>query len=655
MLTLFGCGSPRGGSGAAAGGTGTGGTAAGTGTGGGTTPPPVAVAATQLVLSALPGSVNSDNSNFSVITATVLDAGNAVVSGAVVAFSATVGQLSTASATSDTTGKAAVNFSSGASTSNQVATITATLTGIIPAVTVQIPIRVVGSTVTLTSVTSSLTAATSDTLTITIKDAGGNPIPNASVTIAQTGAGSVSVTPATLTTNASGVVAATVTGATAGSATLTVSSVGASASQAYTVTNPASAFAITAPVTDPFALSAGTPVTVSVQAPGGIANVTFAASMGAWDGGASATVTKAVVAGSVSAIFTSTRAGVATIQVFDAVNIATTDQMKIAVSQPAANATQITLQSNVNVVAPSTGGITNTASLIATVRDVNGQAVGGAPVAFSISNSIGGGEFVSPVVVITDSLGKASTTFTAGSVSTGAQGVNIQAVILNPAGIAPAVSNIVIGGTAGSVSIGRASTVSVASTTVYDLPMSVLVADSNGSAIAGATVSLKAFPSRFRTGAWFNASYTSGTTLIKQWLPCITGTFPNEDGNKNLILDAGEDVTHTTTGNTCTVNSAVTPPVLVVGGAAIIYAANFTLDPPNSAAGTLPQTVITDSKGVANFVLTYLKGSSKWIETEVTASTLVLGTETTAHIKFWLPAAKADIDGGNLPGSVFAR
>jgi len=651
MATLFGCGSPRGGgAGGGAGGAG-GGAASGTGS----TPPPIAVAGAQLVLSASPGSVKSDNSSVSVITATVLDANNAVVNGTAVTFSATVGQLSAATGTTDATGQAAVNFSSGANKTNQVATITATLTGANPTVTGQIPVQIAGSTVTMTSVTSSLTAATSDTLTITVKDAGGIPIPKVPVAITQAGAGSVSVAPAVLTTDASGVVVATVTGATAGSVTLSVSSVGASASHVYTVSNPAAAFAITAPATDPLPLSAGIPVIVSVQAPGGIANVTFAASMGAWDGGASSTVTKPVVAGLVSASFVSSQAGVATIQVFDAANIATTDQMTIAVSQPAVNATQITLQSNVNVVAPSSGGITNTATLTATVRDINGQIVGGAPVAFSIPNSTGGGEFVSPIVVLTDFLGKASTTFTAGSGSTGAQGVNVQATLLNPVGILPAVSNIVIGGTAGSVTIGRANKVIVGSTTVYDLPMSVLIADSNGNAVAGATVSLKAFPSKFRTGTWINASYTSGASLVSQWLPCITGTFPNEDVNRNLILDFGEDVSHTTVGSTCTVNSTVIPPVLVVGGQPIVYAANTILDPPNSAAGTLPQTVTTDARGVANFVLTYLKGSSLWIETEVTASTLVLGTETTANIKFWLPAAKADVDTGNLPNSVFGR
>jgi len=505
----------------------------------------------------------------------------------------------------------------------------------------------------LASLTTNVTAAITDTLTITVRDAGNNPIANAPVTIAQAGSGSLSLAPTVFTTNASGTTVATVTGVTPGNVTLTVSAAGATATKSYVVTNPAGAFAITSPATDPFPLSAGTPVVVTVQVPvqvPPIANVSFAASMGAWNGGALSTVTVPVVAGAASATFSSTQSGVATIQVFDAANLSTTDKIQIAVSQPAINAAQVILQANVNVVAPSVGGLTHTATLTANVRDVNGQAVGGSAVVFTILNSVGGGETVSPVVVMSDSFGKAVTTFTSGAVSTGAQGVNIQAALLANPAITGAV-NIAIGGTAGSVAI-----------------MSVLVADSNGNAVAGASVTLKSFPIKFRMGKWTDTT-PLGTT--RRFLPCFiaatatTATsilafpapttpsvkdIPNEDLNRDLILNPGEDMQYTVLGRTCDSTLTVIPEVNP-----FTFPGNSRLDPPNSAAGTLPQTVITDASGVANFVLTYLKGSAQWIETEITASTLVLGSETTSKIKFTLPSEKVESEAGLLPNSVFGQ
>jgi len=656
VATAMGCGSPRGSAG--------GGAAGGGGTGG----PPVT--ATQLVLTASSNTVKSDNSNISVITATALDANNAVVNGATVSFSTSVGQLSTASGITGATGSVTANLSSGANKFNQTATVSASLTGAVPAVSVQVPVQIIGSSVSLASLTTNVTAAITDTLTITVRDAGNNPIANAPVTIAQAGSGSLSLAPTVFTTNASGTTVATVTGVTPGNVTLTVSAAGATATKSYVVTNPAGAFAITSPATDPFPLSAGTPVVVTVQVPvqvPPIANVSFAASMGAWNGGALSTVTVPVVAGAASATFSSTQSGVATIQVFDAANLSTTDKIQIAVSQPAINAAQVILQANVNVVAPSVGGLTHTATLTANVRDVNGQAVGGSAVVFTILNSVGGGETVSPVVVMSDSFGKAVTTFTSGAVSTGAQGVNIQAALLANPAITGAV-NIAIGGTAGSVAIGRASGVTNVSASVYELPMSVLVADSNGNAVAGASVTLKSFPIKFRMGKWTDTT-PLGTT--RRFLPCFiaatatTATsilafpapttpsvkdIPNEDLNRDLILNPGEDMQYTVLGRTCDSTLTVIPEVNP-----FTFPGNSRLDPPNSAAGTLPQTVITDASGVANFVLTYLKGSAQWIETEITASTLVLGSETTSKIKFTLPSEKVESEAGLLPNSVFGQ
>jgi hypothetical protein len=77
------------------------------------------------------------------------------------------------------------------------------------------------------------------------------------------------------------------------------------------------------------------------------------------------------------------------------------------------------------------------------------------------------------------------------------------------------------------------------------------------------------------------------------------------------------------------------------------------LTPPSSAAGALPGTVITDENGVAEFNLVYLKDSAAWIEAEITASTVVLGTETQSVVKFFLGWLIPDASNGLLMDSTY--
>jgi len=610
-----------------------------------TTPSPTVPSSTaaSLALSASPISVKSDGSDVSVVTATVLDAGFAVVSNATVVFSATGGQLSAASAVSDANGKASIEFSAGASKVNQISTITATVQGVTPAVTSQIPLQSVGSTVSVVSVNTNVTGTVSDTLNITVNDSAGNPIYNTPVSFSQSGTGSVTISPTTVTTDINGTAQVTVTGATSGSANVTVNAAGASVTQSYTVTIAGVAFAITAPIQDPYALSTNVGLPVTVTVPAGITSVTFATSLGTWNG-LSSIEPVAVAGGVATATLTSAQAGLASIQVYDTADIGVSDTMTVALSQPVANATQIALQSNVNIVAPSIGGVSNTATLTAVVRDVYGQAVGGAAVGFSIPLPTGGGETVSPVVGLTDSQGKVSAVFTSGSLSTGAQGVDIYATVLNTA-IPIAKTTIVIGGTAGSVAIGAASVVELLSATEYALPMSVLVADGNGNAVPGAVVTLQTTPTFFATGHWVDSD---PDPVAVKYFPCWTGFFPSEDINQDTILDPGEDVPHTTFAASCDIYGAAI-------GAGVTYPANGTMDVGISTGGTVPATVTTDANGVATFKLVYQKASAAWITDKITASVPVLGTETSSNISFVLPYAKSDGEPGFLPNSVFGR
>ncbi|MBW2077611.1 MAG: Ig-like domain-containing protein [Deltaproteobacteria bacterium] len=570
-------------------------------------------------------SVKSDNKDSATITASVLDSSYVPIEGSTVTFTTTGGTISASSVDTDANGEAEITFSSGTlEKKNQTVTITASVTGL---TSKQIPIQVTGTKVAVSTDSTNLAIGESDTatLTITVKDASDTGIYDAAVTVSVDTASSTGTATLALatgysayTTDANGTLEVDVTGTGAGSVTVKVEALGATATQAYTVGTSGTVFGISAPTDDPHSLSTGTDLTVTVNAPTQT-SVQFATTLGAWDGGADMVKNKAVAGGTVSATLRSANAGVANVQVTDVGNTSTTDTLTVAISAPSSEASQISLQASATVVAPSTGDVKNTVTLTATVKNATGEPVGGSAVAFSIQDPTGGGETVSPVIVYTDSYGKASSTFTSGSTSSDAQGVTLKATVIDKA-IFDTIA-IVIGGTAGSVTIGRGTTIeSVNNNTAYQLPCSVLVSDSNGNPVANTTVSLSLWPTYYATGCWVVDPITE---------ECGAGTCPwvggpaykfyiNEDFNRNLILDANEDIG----GNPCDGDGELTP--------------------PSSAAGSAPATVRTDDNGVANFNLTYLKTSAAWIETEITASTLVLGTETQSTYTLVLPRSADD-------------
>ncbi|MBC2695191.1 MAG: hypothetical protein HF982_07945 [Desulfobacteraceae bacterium] len=661
------------------------------------------VTAFSIKLSADPISVKSDNSDNSIITANVLDANNAVIEGITVMFSAGGGQISASSADTDANGKAQITLSSGTiDPSNQVVTITGTVSGL----SSQVPVQITGSTLTLSTNNSDITAddPTTDTatLTITVKDAGENPVYDIPVTLSISGTGEVNLSPDTGNTDINGELQVTVTGKDAGSVTVTANGLGTKGTQEYTVSSVEALFGITSPAIDPYLLFTNKDLLIIVNAPE-LTRVQFATTFGSLTGGGKTgqVIEVAVADETASAVFSSSQVGLATIQVFDPDNSSTSDTLGVAITAPSDDAARITLQSRTYVVAPSTGGISNTATLTATVRTSDLQVVGGAPVAFSIENPTGGGETVSPVVVYTDGSGVANTTFTSGSlpsvepvivsarvVGEGTTGplanilsfnnfnpdtitrsdgesfetddfeageqIRVQgsesndgiyivesvaantltlvafetlseetaAATVTITSVAVAIDpGITIGGTAGSVVIGRGSKITVLSPTAYALPMSVLVADSNGNPISGAVVSLSTWPAQYSAGAWYDENTKPDE---ENFVPYISGTFDNEDLNENTFLDSGEDKN-----------------------------GDGLLTPHNSAAGTLPTTVTTDENGVANFDLVYLKAHAYWIIDRIRASTFVLGTETTASTTYRLPYERSEGEAGDLNDSPY--
>jgi len=567
-------------------------------------------------------SVKSDGSDSITVTATVVDEGNAAIEEATVEFSTTSGVLSAASAVTGDGGTAEVTFQSATGDqSNRIATITATSGG----QTAQVPVQITGTTVTVNQESTTLSSSSpSSNLEIYVTDAGGQGIYDAEVVITTDDAstGSVLLSSDTGLTGVDGTLGITVTGESSGTVKLNITAAGAMTDCKYAVDITGNILQITQPTGNPAGLAIGDALQIVVSDPDR-GRVVLSTTLGTLNGAGQA-VTLDATSGTASATLTTDRAGLATIQAYNVNADTIVDTISVAMYAKASSAAQIAIQANSTVVALSTTELTNSIELNAWVTDASGNPVENAPVVFSMANTPGGGEKMSPGNDFTDRFGFAYTNFTSGSLSTSGSGLTITAQLLNNPSVSDSI-NIIIGGTSGSVSITESTVVySTNDDTAYRMPISVIVADSNGNPVPGAVVTLNLWPKY----------YYLGNCIYEESWSC-SDPIPNEDDlygvgddrYRNQVLDENEDVN-----------------------------GDGQLTPSISSAGTMPSTVVADENGLATFNWFYGKSYARYVRAEVRASTIVLGSETTSTVMITPRPSKDDVDNEVLPGrSPFAQ
>ena len=620
----------------------------GTNTGNGTTPPQIP-ASISLVASA--PSVQSDGNSSITLTVSVLDSGNAAIPNQQVQVAATAGALTASTITTGAVGSATatVSFSGGANGLNQTAVITASISG--STVTRSIPIAITGSTLTLTSSATAAIAGLPITLTAAAKNSAGALLSGQTVRFSiASGSGTLSAT--TVATGGVGTASTNLTGTAAGTVNVLAewldssNNVTASATGVYTITASAgTAFQVTTPATSPFAVALGGSTNVAVTVPAtingvAVSNVRFATTLGTWQSSGLSVTTVSAAAAANQTFLAGNNAGIANVQI-DALNAAgasiASATLTLALSAPAANANNITLVPAPATIPPSSGTNISTSILTATVRDVNNNPVSNAPVQFQLVNPTGSGAQISPVVVLTGDgtngsvAGQAQSTYTAGTTSTNQQS-QVRATLVNNTSI-QATAAITVGGTAGSIVVGGSTTgTAINNDTAYQLPMSVVVSDSNGNAVANAVVSVSVWPQSYYKGVrgTTDAPTSCNMTVIGTSVGgiVIPTPFPNEDVNENLILDPGEDRDGpggftNSPGFLGSPDGALWPPAASV-----------------TAAGLNNGTIVTGSDGTATFSLIYLKAYANWVSARVRASAPVSGTETvTTYVTQLLPSA----------------
>lgn len=716
-----------------------------------TTVTPTPTAPAGLALGTSTNFIVTDNATAATLTATLVDSSNAVMEGVPVSFSTTSGNLNASTATTDASGQAIVTLKSGlADFSNRTATVTASVTGVASA---SVPVLIRGSTISLTMATNTIqVGAGTLSATATIANSAGLGLPNQNVrfSIGATSTGAATLSAATLTTDATGVTSAlTLTPTAAGTVVLTaewLDSTGAVTATAtkdiFVTAASGTAFAITTPVGDPTALTSGAtqtliatvPTTIPVLILGVPTNITvtdvrISATSGTWTGtspvtGPATSIFQTPSANAVAASYTApASSGSVTVQVdalgtVGGVTRTTLSSLSrtFVVSAPSTAAAKLFLSASASTIVPSSGSNVSTATLEAVVRDASNNAVGGAAVMFGLLGTTGSGESVSPAVAITDSFGKASTTFVAGSAPTLAA-IHAQASIVGQVcdntslNLPPATESnnlcdttpLMVSSSAVSVTVGFGTTVEdTANATQYKLPGSVLVVNSNGSPVAGATVTLTSFPTQYRNGEIYIRTVIlsngaedrfcdgpadplrnmTDTTITPSRVIRRETTFvdaedinrngileasedtqgngfletANEDTDGDGFLDAGEDInangwldfSEDLNGNTA-LDSGEDLPTSLSALSALAVTNNGLLSPPQAAGGSVPLTVTTDSNGAATFFLQYPKSSALFINTEVTARVIVMGTESTARTSLVLPMSVPDAAADNCP------
>ncbi len=576
--------------------------------------------ATTLTLQVSKPQLLTDNTDSVTITATAKDANNVVVDGASVSFSATSGDLATASTLTDANGQVATVLTSGANKANRTITVTATS----GALTASTSITAYGTTIAMNGPTSAV-GGTAQQYTVTLTDAKGVAIANQLVNVTSTAG--ASITDANnngFITNAAGQVVLNVTASV--SHTLTAQALGASTSLSVNVS--ADNFKVVVAPTvavDPNVADSGT-AQVAVAAchqvaatwvSGGLTvadgtQINFSTNRGTLYSDAACTVTASsanTTTGIATLYVKSTSVGPVRVTASDPANtVSAFDDSEFVSTTPASFSLSID-KSTIN-----TGG---SASITATVVDANTNAVKGQVVNFRI-HADQGGSIDGTATTGTD--GRATAVYTAGDLPTQLDGVIIEVTV---AALLPQTISLTVNQGALRIGFGMSTKIQSSSNNAgYIYPGIVYVADSSGQAVVGAVVTIAVDITHYDKGSWGLSDPLDPTSPIVR-VSSITGSQVvvdmaciNEDTNRNGAIDSGEDLDN---------DGTLDPNATVV---------------VSSPSGTLP--VITGVDGSADFTINYPKDYAGWTQVRITANTSVGGSEGSHSIKLALPMSADD-------------
>jgi len=608
------------------------------------------------------------------MTALVKDANNNSLPGQVVQFSSDAGSITVnAGGVTNASGQATAKLSSGGDKTTRTIRVTATVGNLTSTNTV-----VVSGTKISVSGVGSLAANGSTQVTVRIQDGAGNPISNQVLTLASSLGNTFLVNGSavtSITTDSTGQATATYQAKKSGFDTVSASALG----EKGTLTINVSAEQLTL---QPLPNQAG----INYLSDGSIfANVTASAALAPGDTTVQLRLTylkNGLPNPNQTIVFSTTRGSFV-----GASNVVTDSngQAVVTVFSPSAGPAVITaaaqsvsvqytftfVAQTANTVVLQAGSATvppnGSTSITATVRDPQNNLVQNKTVVFTVFDVTGG--TLSVAKGVTNAFGQTTTTYLAGNASSAKDAVVVTGVVEGTA--VSGQVRLTVGGQSLFVRIGTGNKIGEPNTTQYTLPYSVLVTDSAGQPVAGATVTWTIQPLLYYKGTYAFFINTTPASWV-QVIPVVTSYRVTSPDATTPFCSSGDiqtkavQIGQTDNGAVSTVNyvecthteyrSIVSCPSEDINNNGILDAGedtNFSgsLDPGIVAAPT-PQVQLTDKTGSGFIDIVYPQDRGGWVAIRLIARATVQGTESTAYVDLVLPqlASKLVVGDTRPPG-----
>lgn len=534
------------------------------------------------------------------VTGLVRDQNNNVVAGQEVSFASTSGALQDIDATTDANGTASATLTTAGNPQNRIITVTVTA----GSQSDTIDIQVTGTQLSVSG-PDSIVFGQSATYTVTLVDAGGTGINDEVVQVTSQQGNAVSMT--NTRTNTSGRVEFTLDGNVAGTDTITVESLGLTATKQVVISEDNFRYQ-TPSAGDEIPLSTNETVTIEWQRSG--SNITdgtpidLSTTRGTFGNGQSS-IEITTSGGNASTTISATTAGPAQITATGRPSSGDEPTAQLKIEFIATTPSDLSAQAD-----PSTIGPESNSQIRAVVRDSNNNPVKNQTVIFSIDNDPSGGTLDASQAT-TDSQGVASVTFTAGNTTTGIDEVVIDAQVDGTAISDQA--TLTVAKRALDVVIGTGNELLVPNNTQFQLPYTVAVTDSAGNPVSDAEVQLSITSLRYFKGE-FSLVDVDGDGNADAWSPFpYDGECNSEDVNGNGSLDSGED---------SNLDGELTP----------------------GNVATVPASVTVNDEGFGNFNVTYPQDQNLWVEVRLRAAASSQGSEGDAERVFTVPALAEDVN-----------
>ncbi len=508
------------------------------------------VSTTNSTLTVSPATIAASNgSSVTTVTVTAKDAFGNPIPGAAVVLAAT-GTGNTLTQPGSTTNASGVATGTLSSTDQGAKDVSATIDGVAITQTATVTVNAAGvsaSQSTVSAAPPTITASngsSTSTITVTARDAFGNPIQGAPVVLAATGSGNTLTQPSG-TTNASGVATGTLSSTGAGAKVASATIDGVAITQTATVTvNAASVSAsqstVSAAPATITASSGSSTSTITVTARDGFGNPIQGATVVLAATGAGNTLTQPSgptnASGAATGTLSSTGAGAkvasATID-----GVAITQTATVTVNAASVSASQSTVSAAPATITASSGSSTSTITV--TARDAFGNPIQGATVVFGAT---GTGNTLTQPSGTTNASGVAT-----GTLSSTNPGAKVVSATISSVAITQTATVTV---NAAGVSASQ-STVSAAPATIpassgsSPSTITVTARDAFGNPIQGATVVLAA------TGSGNTLTQPGGTTNASG---VATGTLSSTNPGAKVVSATIDGVAITQTA-TVTVNA----------------------------------------------------------------------------------------------------